>query len=148
MINRILLALVLSLPSGLLAQVSFEHSSFGKSLQKAGQDGKVLFVYLYTDWCAPCKQLDTIVFSDPRIRDLLNGRFVCLKLNAEKGEGIKVNADYHVGGYPTFLFLDSTGKKLGQILGTLSNDRYLVAIRNNGHLDPATASPRVRSKSR
>jgi len=119
-----------------ISQVVFEHLSFNQALLKAKKNNKTLFVYFYTDWCAPCKQLDTIVFADPKIRTLLNDHYINLKLNAEKGEGIALNKKYNSDGYPTFVFIATTGKLLGEIHGTRSNESYLIAMKSNVHNDP------------
>ena len=119
-----------------ISQVGFEHLGFNQALLKAKENNKNMFVYFYTDWCAPCKQLDTIVFADPKIRKLLNDNYISLKLNAEKGEGLELNKKYNSDGYPTFVFIDSTGKLLGEINGTRSNEGYFTAIKSQGRDDP------------
>lgn len=119
-----------------LSQVFFEKLRFDQALQKARRESKTIFIYFYTDWCAPCKQLDTIVFTEPEIRDLLNTHHVNLKVNAEKGDGIKLNKKYNTDGYPTFVFIDTTGALLGEIHGTRSNEGYFIAIQSLGREDP------------
>ena len=118
------------------AQVNFEQATFNEALAKAKSAQKNLFIYFYTDWCAPCKQLDTIVFHDVKIKEWLNSKFICLKVNAEKGEGIMLDSTYNIGAYPTFLFLDSIGSKVGIVKGTRSNEDYLTIIKSNSREDP------------
>jgi thioredoxin-related protein len=57
-------------------------------------------------------------------------------MNAEKGRGVTLAKRYQVGGFPTFLFLDASGKELGRVVGTRSNQDYLLAIRSSGRIDP------------
>jgi len=108
---------LLLLSPNLFSQVRFEHGDFAHALEKAKKTRKTLFVYFYTDWCAPCRQLDTIVFANPEIHAVLNRRYIDLKLNAEKGEGVALNKKYNSDGYPTFVFIDSTGQLIGVIHG-------------------------------
>jgi thiol:disulfide interchange protein len=118
------------------AQVHFEGSSYKSAAEKARRLHKSLFVYFYTDWCAPCKQIPKIVFTDPRIRAVIGNQYVSLKLNAEKGEGIRLAKRYGVGGFPTFLYTEADGHELGRTIGTCSNNDYLIAIKSSGRTDP------------
>ncbi len=111
------------------AQIRFERLSLRQALHRAAKERKLVFVYLYTGWCTPCKELDSVVFADSAIRDLISGRFVSLKLDAAEGEGRRINAKYRLNEYPAFLFFNASGKKVGQILGMLGNEEYLAAIR-------------------
>ena len=105
--------------------------NFETALKKAQENNKTIFIYFWTDWCAPCKQLDGIVFSDTLLGAAIN-QYICLKLNAEKGEGINLRNKYNIGGYPTFLFIDKNEKEIGRIIGTRSNAKYLTLIKNKG----------------
>jgi thiol:disulfide interchange protein len=118
------------------AQVQFEHSDFKSAVEKARRLHKSIFVYFYTDWCAPCKQISKIVFTDSRIRAVIDSQYVSLKLNAEKGEGVALAKQYGVGGFPTFLYTQADGHELGRTIGTRSNDDYLIVIKSSGRTDP------------
>lgn len=118
------------------AQVHFEGSSYKSAAEKAKRLNKSIFVYFYTDWCAPCKQIPQIVFTDSRIRAVIDSQYVSLKLNAEKGEGITLAKRYGVGSFPTFLYTKADGHELGRTIGTRANDVYLIAIKSSGRTDP------------
>ena len=118
------------------AQVRFEGSSYKSAAWKARRLHKTLFVYFYTDWCAPCKQIPKTVFTDSRIRAVIDSQYVSLKLNAEKGEGIALAKRYGVGSFPTFLYTEADGHELGRTVGTRPNDDYLIAIKSSGRTDP------------
>ena len=128
------LFLAAALPSG--AQVRFEKPDYAAAVKKAGKLRKSIFVYFYTDWCVPCRQVPRIVFGDRRIRAVIDSMYVSLKLNAEKGPGVPVARRYGVKAFPTFLFADADGHEIGRIVGTRSNDDYLTAIRSKGRTDP------------
>ena len=119
-----------------LAQVEFERSDYKSAAEKARRLHKFIFVYFYTDWCAPCKQIPKIVFTDPRIKAVIDSQYVSLKVNAEKGEGIALAKRYGVGSFPTFLYTEADGHELGRTVGTRPNDDYLIAIKSSGRTDP------------
>jgi thiol:disulfide interchange protein len=129
-------------------QIRFETSGYDGALEKAGRTNKLVFIYFYTDWCVPCKQLPGIVFVDSLIRSAIESKYVSLKLNAEKGEGVRLAKQFQVGGFPTFLFLDPHGKLLGRVEGTRSNSDYLVAIKSAGRIDPLRDELEQRMKAR
>ena len=118
------------------AQVHFEGSSYKSAAEKARRLHKTIFIYFYTDWCAPCKQIPKIVFTDSRIRAVIDSQYVSLKVNAEKGEGVALAKRYGVGSFPTFLYTEADGHEIGRIIGTRSNDDYLIAIKSSGRTDP------------
>jgi len=87
-------------------------SKLGSALDKARNEGKLVFVDIYTDWCAPCKMMDKDVFTHKEIGEYLNENFVSLKINAEQGNGPNIASLYQVHSYPTLLFLDVDGRVL------------------------------------
>jgi len=136
--RRLFLLVVLSLSWITISttQVHFESSTYKQALAKASRLNKLVFIYFYTDWCKPCKEVPKVVFVDSLIRFTIASRYVSLKRNAEKGEGLTLSKRYNVGGFPTFLFLDTSGKELGRVMGTRSNKDYLELFRSAGSLDP------------
>ena len=51
------------------------------------------------------KKMDNFVFTDSIIGDFYNKNFICLKYDAERGEGITLANKFEVKAYPTLLFL-------------------------------------------
>lgn len=85
---------------------------------KAAKDSKKwILVDVYTDWCHWCTKLDEDVYSNPKIKAFLNKSFVCMKADAEKGDGVAIKQKYGVEGYPCTLILAPNGKLKGQIDG-------------------------------
>lgn len=109
----------------------FQNQIYGQSVQfvqsesweqvqnKAASQNKVIFVDVYTDWCAPCKMMDKDVFADKGVSTFFNANFINYKVNAEK-EGINFARQYAVGSYPTLLFINPAGEVLHQQIGALS----------------------------
>jgi len=100
-----------------------------KSLQVAKEQHKYVLADVYTDWCGWCKRLDSQTFSNEGVTDFLNGKFVCIKVNAEdKGEGTKLAKKYKVSGFPCALVFDQSGKYIGKISGFFPPDEYQAQI--------------------
>lgn len=84
---------------------------------KAIKENKLIFLDVYTDWCLPCKMMDEDVFKDKKLGDYYNENFISFKANAEAAVGSDFAALYQVKGYPTLLFLDSSGRLLVEKTG-------------------------------
>jgi thiol-disulfide isomerase/thioredoxin len=97
--------------------ISFFKGSWSELLAAAKQQGKFIFVDVYTDWCPPCKQMDKYVLPDPEVGNKYNATFISYKLDAEKGEGISIANKYSVKAYPTYLYLDPEGYLLHRAEG-------------------------------
>ena len=76
--------------SAAMAQTDFRHISYAEGLEAAKAEGKTLFIDFYTEWCGPCKRMARDVFPQKDVGDYMNAKFVCLKIDAEKGEGVEL----------------------------------------------------------
>lgn len=111
--------------------------SWKKVVEKARKESKLVFVDCYADWCGPCKQLASQVFTRKEVGDFFNSHFVSIQLNVEKDADGKANATkWGVASLPTLVFVDpETEQIIGKLVGAGDAD-WLV----NGAkavLDPA-----------
>lgn len=102
--------------------ITFE-PSYASALNKAKQTNKIVFIYIYTTWCGPCKLLSSTVFVDAKVGALFNASFVNARVDADKQENI-ANA-FDVDAYPTLLFLDRNGQMMMRHVGTTDVDGLL-----------------------
>lgn len=82
------------------------HDSWEGIVQKAKSEKKLLFVDFYTQWCGPCYNMATEVFTQPNVSVFYNANFICAKIDAESDEGKKLAQKYGVRSYPTYAFID------------------------------------------
>ncbi|AUP79978.1 thioredoxin family protein [Flavivirga eckloniae] len=99
--------------------IHFFKGSFEEAKTLAKAENKKIFVDVYTTWCAPCKKMTKEVFPDKALGAYYNAHFISIKIDAEKGEGIKIAKDYNVGGYPTLIYVDSEGKTINKMTSYL-----------------------------
>lgn len=105
--------------------VAFLHN-WQKALAQAKQENKLVFLDAYTDWCAPCKRMSATTFKSSKVIALLKDKFVPVKLNMEKGEGIGLAKLYQINVYPTLLFVDTEGKMQHIEAGFKDEDAFLT----------------------
>jgi thiol:disulfide interchange protein DsbD len=88
-------------------------TSIPAALEKAKKDQKIVMVDLYADWCAACKELDSITFTDDSVLGTL-GRFSTARVNFtnESEETSKISEEFGIIGLPSILFLDGSGKEI------------------------------------
>lgn len=132
------------------AQTEFRHISFDEAKAAAKAEGKNIFIDFYTDWCGPCRRLAANVFPTQQVGDYLNKNYICLKVDAEKGEGPKLAKTYKVAAYPTLAVIDPEGKLLGSFAGLKEGEEFIAAVEmcNNPELKPERVKARYEGGER
>ena len=125
---KVFILLCIAFVSGLSANaqgIVFSNVSFEEALEKAQQEGKQIFVDVYTSWCGPCKMMAKNVFTQQEVGEYYNEHFVCLKLDAEKETQHVFFQHYQANGYPSFFWLDAQGGLLDTHTGMLEADAFI-----------------------
>jgi thiol-disulfide isomerase/thioredoxin len=122
--------------SGKAQGIEFFKGSWKEALEMSKSTGQLIFVDANTSWCGPCKRMAAQVFTQKKVGDFYNGRFINMKIDMEKGD-VDFRSNYSVSGYPTLLFLDSTGaivkRKMGgqRAKGLIQLGKDALAIYDN-----------------
>jgi thioredoxin-related protein len=109
--------------------IAFFTGNWKSLLNEAGKQHKLIFVDVYTDWCAPCKRMEKEVFPLAEVGKVYNEFFVNYRLNAERGEGITLADNYAVKSYPAYLFLDSGGTLVYRTGDYMKSADFIYAAR-------------------
>jgi len=106
---------------------------YPSALARAKTEQHPLFLMLTETGCGPCKMLESQTLTAPAIRSGLKG-FVWVKVCENKA----LDEKFHVGSFPTLVFLDSAG---GRVLGQTSGYeppepflRHILAARRAANL--------------
>ncbi|MEG0499664.1 MAG: thioredoxin family protein [Rikenellaceae bacterium] len=110
--------------------LSYAQSDYNSVLTKAKSQNKLVLLDFYTDWCVPCKQMDEHIFTQQRVKNVIDRDFIRLRIDAEKGEGIALAEKYQVSGYPTLLFLNSDGLETHRMQGAPFNTNFFLEVLN------------------
>lgn len=85
--------------------------------RKASENGQLLFVDAYTDWCGYCHKLDKEVYTEASVIGYFEENFVNVKFDAESEFGYQLADHYAINSYPTLLFLTPEGNLFQRIEG-------------------------------
>lgn len=126
-----------------MGQTNFRSLTFDEAFTAAAQEGKLVFVDFYTDWCGPCRMMAQKVFPQPQVGDYMNKHFVSLKLNAEK-EGKEQAELYKVNAYPTFLILNANREVVYTKVGGGTAENLLAELER--FLNPDASPERLKQR--
>jgi len=70
--------------------IEFLDAEWGEVLALAELEGKTVFLDAYTNWCRPCKVMEKEVFTRPDVGTLYNDNFLNVRMNMERGIGVKL----------------------------------------------------------
>lgn len=110
--------------------IEFFKGSWEEAVAMAKKEEKVIFVDAYATWCGPCKRMAKNVFTDNKVGDFYNKNFINVKLDMEKGDGLKFRQKYPVSAFPTLYYIDYTGDVVQKIKGALRVDDFINAGKN------------------
>ena len=102
-----------------------------RAFGEAQEEGVPVLVFLYTDWCTYCRQMDRTTFSDAEVIREMSKEFVWLRLNAETDpNGIRMQQRFLVSGFPTLLILDSQGREIDRLQGYVPPPYFAEAVKS------------------
>jgi thiol-disulfide isomerase/thioredoxin len=107
--------------------IQFDSTNWQSIVSRAKKEKKMIFVDFYTTWCGPCKRLEKEIFPLPEVGRQFNSSFINARINAEKGEGIELAAQFGVSAYPTSVFIKADDETVVyKIVGFMAADKYLA----------------------
>ena len=80
------------------------------AFQAATAEAKPVLLTLGATWCHWCHVMDQTSYSDPRVIDLVNARFIPVRVDVDQRPDIALR--YNQGGYPSVAFLSGDGRFL------------------------------------
>ena len=90
-----------------------------------------MMIDFYADWCIPCKELDGITFSDPKVVDESH-RFTAYKVDMTQtlsDETEKIRNKFNIVGMPTVLLINSKGEEIERLTGFVNADDFLRLLK-------------------
>ena len=99
--------------------------SYKQAAEEARLRRRPILVAITATWCAPCRQMHQVTFTDERVRRRLRRDFVLLALDADQHP--ELVAGFKVQSYPTTLVVSPELKIVNRVAGFQSaNDLVTV----------------------
>ncbi|WP_121667817.1 thioredoxin family protein [Mesonia aquimarina] len=111
--------------------IDFYNGTYQEALEKAKKEKKLVFIYLYANWCGVCKSLKKKTLRNENVGNFYNKEYISLALNGEKGEGAEIAKSIGLQSYPTLLYLDGGN---GRILNRISGFKSPIEFINLGKI--------------
>ena len=125
-------------------QVSSQSNEFKKvadlaelkeAVAQANDEGRMVMVDLYADWCVACKEFEHYTFPDAKVQsEFSHYQLIQVDLTNSDNKTIELMEEYTVFGLPSILFFNSQGKELTtqRVTGFLNAEdfaKHLATVR-------------------
>ncbi|HOI30668.1 MAG TPA: protein-disulfide reductase DsbD [Melioribacteraceae bacterium] len=103
----------------------FSIASYEESLK----NNEAMLIDFYADWCIPCKELDALTFSDPRvIKELESYTSYKVDMTQMTEANEELRKKFNVIGMPTVLIINSKGEEVHRLTGFVNADEFLKLL--------------------
>jgi len=112
-------------------KVDFINGSLSLAIQKAGQEGKLLFVEFGAKWCMPCRFMEENTFKDHSVVSYMANNYVPVKIDIDDFDGYAYKQKYKVEALPTFLIFNSEGKVIDRYEQSMAPSNLLNVLKQH-----------------
>ncbi len=106
----------------LLASAALADPNYYTALDMAKKENKPVLLYFYSDSCYYCGVMDKKTLADKEVATMLKKDFVFMRVDADKPD--ELTRLYRIAGTPSSWFLESSGKRLGEVPGYIPPSDY------------------------
>lgn len=105
---------------------AFSDSRYNEALSNKEK----IIIDFYADWCIPCKELDALTFSDPKVIEASKDftRFKVDMTQTLSDETEKIRNKFNIVGMPTILIIDSKGNEVERLTGFVNAAEFLKIL--------------------
>ncbi len=100
-----------------------------EAYEESLKNNESMLIDFYADWCIPCKELDALTFSDPKvIKGLENYTSYKVDMTQMTEANEELRKKFNVIGMPTVLIINSKGEEVHRITGFVNAEEFLKMI--------------------
>lgn len=150
--KKVLLALFILLGTLSIQAQEIKWMTLDEALAKQKKNPRPIFIDVFTDWCGPCKMLDTNTFHDASVVDFISKNYYAVKFNAEGNSTVTyqgvtysnpgydpnrkgrnsahdLTRFFQVQGYPSMYIIDKKGNVQSPIVGYRTPEQLLNELK-------------------
>lgn len=101
--------------------------NYKDGLKTAKKDRKPVVLMFSAYWCGPSTQMLKQVLPSETIKPY-HGKFVWVYLDTDSDGNDEVATQYGVSGIPHFEFVSSSGRSLGNLVGSVTADEFAKTL--------------------
>lgn len=101
---------------------------YNKAFEMAKTENKLVMIYIYSPACHYCDLMEFKVFDSKRVEDILNNKFVAVKLRKCSKEGMEIRKKYGFTGTPMFYFFKSDGTFIKSVFGAWEEKDFVKIL--------------------
>jgi thioredoxin-related protein len=117
--------------------------SWKEVLKKAKKENKYVFIDVFTTWCGPCRLMDKEVYTDSKVGEFLNQKFISIKVQMDKtkkddedvkkwyGDADALSKKYGIAAFPSYLFFSPNGGLVYRETGYKRVNDFLKIAQNS-----------------
>ena len=121
-----------------LKTATFEQIDSLQNIQK-----KPIVIFIHTDWCKFCQQMERTTFKDEEVISQLNDHFYFVSFDAESRQKITFNSQEfrfkpsgnNTGVHELAVALGTMDKQIVYPMLCILNDKYEIVFQHNGFLN-------------
>jgi len=106
-------------------------ASYFSAKQKALQSGKPMLIKFGAKWCLPCREMDNIVFKNPKVLDFMKSNYVTLTIDVDDFDGYNLKAYYNISALPTMLVFNAQGEFLAKYMNYMSTSNFMSMLKEH-----------------
>ncbi len=99
--------------------------------KRAGDEGKLIFVYFHAEWCKPCQWMNQTTFSHIEVNNVLQENFIKLRVNIDDFSGFELKKVFDVKYLPTIIIFNSHGQMIDRIEETLTPAKMVTLLKKH-----------------
>lgn len=113
-----------------------------EALQMAGEQEKLVLIDVYAAWCPYCQRMQSEVYPDSGVEEIIREYFVPVRINIESDQGVTYLGESYTQAQfaralrfqsvPTTYFMNPRGEVVGQQPGFLPIDTFSALLRYVG----------------